>query len=735
MFFREKKYFLPCSLAIINAVITYAALTSDDLAYLFNNPYGFKILFFLNGFFILLLLGLILGNIFGLRKKTKTHPDGSRFRYRLVVVFTLAALLPALMVAAFSAVTFKKAADGWFEAGVENAIYNAEAVSEAYIEEHNSNIKADSFATLSDLKGILSQRSFAVQDLLKQMRFQLLLRDLEQLILYNENGQIIVFVQSPRIKVRKPPSQLPMNDILQIKRDFPLTALDRDLMHVYALLPLNVSGRKFILRTDRRVNAKAVEFQKKTQNAVGTYDILKSRKRAAELGFALIYISFGLAAVTFMVYAGMFFATQMTRPLEKLTRTVQLLERGDPHARMPEPKYQHDEIDRLIVAFNRMATTLAEREDELIESNKRLNARRRLNEAVLAGVSSGVIGISREGSIRLINDSAAKILNISYDLGHLKEISAEFYTQTKLFLDDESKVPEFDYTYTTPQGEARYLHVKLSACNVVTASQERQIDIVITFDDVTELVKAQSMAAWRDVARRIAHEIKNPLTPISLSVERIKRKWGKNIVESKDLFDECTDTILRQVDHIRQTADSFSGFAKTPTPIKCDLNVVQILRDVIFLEQMRCPEVTYLLEADENVVTICADERLLSQAIINIMKNSAEAIKQSGCERGEILAEIHVQKNQCHIQIRDNGTGLPEHIPSYKLFEPYVTEREEGTGLGLAITAKIITDHGGRISLAPRQDARGAVTTLILPLVADKEMLVSETLEDKEIMV
>ena len=496
-------------------------------AHFFRDGYGYHLLFSSNILFIIILSALIVGNIYYLRKKTKTHPDGSRFRYRLVTLFTLAALLPALMVAGFSAVTFKKAADGWFEVSVEEAIYNAEAVSEAYMAEHNSNIKADSFAVMSDVAAILQKSQVTNNDLLKQMRVQMLLRDLLRITIYSEYGQVVAFVQDPREKAKLFQANLSITDIMMIQKDFPHVRLDGSHSYVSAFVPLKALNKKYILRIDRRINASAVRFQEKTTSAVGVYEELKRKKVTAELGFALIYISFGLAAVAFMVHSGMYFASQMTRPLEDLTQTVRLVEKGDPNARMPQPARQSDEIDRLIIAFNRMADTLAERKQDLVRANSRLNARRRLNESVLASVSSGVIGIGENGVIRLLNERAEGILGIENKVKFLSEISQNLYDEIQNAFEEDVPLYEFNHDYMTPSGEARHLHIRLCPCDAQMVSQDHQIDIVITVDDVTELVKAQSMSAWQDVARRIAHEIKNPLTPISLSVERIKTQMGQ----------------------------------------------------------------------------------------------------------------------------------------------------------------------------------------------------------------
>ena len=723
-FLGDKYYFFPCIFTILNAVFTYFALTSDILSVFGNNDWGLYGLFALNGLFITILTTRIISNIYYLRKSTKDSPDGSRFRYRLVLIFTLAAVLPALMMAIFSAITFKKAADGWFAVEVEKAIYNAQSVSEAYIHEHNNNIRADSFAASTDLLRILNQAEFSVQNLLQQMRLQLLLRDLSQIILYSDTGHPIAYAYSQKYQLTlkdnniTPPNLL-LSHILSAKRERPFVALEKDKSRVFALLPILSGNNVFILRIDRLVNMEAVKFQKNTSEAVTNYESIKSKRRAAEIGFALIYISFGLAAVTFMIYAGMYFATHMTRPLEELTDTVREIEKGNPTARMPEPDYIQDEIDRLISAFNKMANSLDERKQELISTNLTLDAKHRLTEAVLGGVSSGVLGIHDDGRILLINHRASNILALDKVPRMLQDISSDLSLEILSLLGDTQKFSRhhIEHTYYTPQQDARHLHIRLSPCDKANLEDDNNIDVVITIDDVTELVKAQSMSAWRDVARRIAHEIKNPLTPISLSVERIRRKWGHIISFDRPIFDECVETVLRQVEHIRETADSFSAFAKTPTPICHDIQVIDIIKNVIFLEQMRCHNIHYNISYDNPDIIILADDRLLSQALINIMKNASEAIeaRPAPAPQGAISITVNHQDNHCIITITDNGVGLPSHIPSYKLFEPYVTEREEGTGLGLAITAKIITDHNGKISLNRNEETDGTVVRITLP--------------------
>lgn len=715
-FIRNRKYFLPVLLTITNSIITYFALTTKMIDGFLGDKYGYTVLFGLNIFFIFVLSYLIINHIYTLRKKAKEEKSGSRFHYRIVILFTLAALLPTLMVAGFSAITFKKAADGWFSQGVETAIYNAKSVAEAYLNEHHHNIRADSFATAADLKPILESDVSSLKDLFKQMQVQLLLRDLGQVIVYNENGDLIGAVHAPyHYNADKKTPNLYLADMLKSKQSPPFQDVDKTGRYVFALIPIYTQKGEYFLRIDRRINPQATIFQKKTDRAVSSYEFLKGRKHIAEIGFALIYISFGLAAVTFMVHTGLYFASQMTAPLEYLTNTVEKIEQGDSSASMPEPLVIQDEIDKLIVAFNRMTKTLSKQKQELIESNTYLSARKKIIETVLSGVSSGVLGISQNGEIKLFNKRVQEIFHIYTPLINLASISNELL-EWCMEQSETHKIYERDYQYTTIQGDTKSLHIKLWRDDILL-SEERPIHIVLTIDDVTELVKAQSMSAWRDVARRIAHEIKNPLTPISLAAQRIERKWGRDISKDKEIFEGCIATILRQVEHIRETTDSFAHFAKMPTPQKQDFSLNNLLKEVMFLEKMRMSNIDYYLNLPDEKIIFNGDERLISQALINILKNASQSIAEKNtADKGEISITLTQENNNIIISVTDNGIGLPANIPSYKLFEPYITQSEEGTGLGLAITAKIITDHEGKITISNNDDNNGAIVKIVFGL-------------------
>lgn len=711
-FFQSKNYFIPCSLAIINALLTYFFLTSQEAGGLVNYI-EYKSLYrgflFSNIFFILLLSFISVRNIYKLQRQTRPTKNGSSFRYRLVVLFSLSALLPALMMAVFSAFTFKKAADGWFEKGVEEAVYNARAVSKAYIEEHHHHIKGDVFATFSDLKRFLVVKKLPIKTLLEQMRFQIFARDLQQMIIYNKQGNVLFFVQSPYIAKKQNPKNLSAAQIDNPSKEA-VTFIDNDYDHIYALLPFAIKGTQYIMRIDRKINPQALIYQQNTIKAVDTYTDLKGKKKTLERGFALIYLSFGLAIVTFMVYAGMYYASHMTSRLETLTDHVKRLEKDNLIVYMPLPESPKDEIDRLIIAFNHMADRLDKRKKELLSVNKKLDARRLLNEAVLSGVSSGVLGVDQAGMIHIMNIQAEHIFQINPPVSNLSDISQSIYKDVLEQFSSPETVQEKEYTYLTPHRQARHLHLRFCKQESVTVSS-KNIDMVITVDDVTELVKAQSMNVWKDVARRIAHEIKNPLTPILLATERIKRKWPDQVKDG-DVFSHSIDVIQRQVQHIKETADSFAEFAKMPKPLKKECDLVDILKNVIFLEKNRFSNISYHFDVDREYL-FNGDERLLSQAFINIMKNAAEAIKKRQ-EHETIKGEIHIESDSMnnYVKITDNGCGLPEEIDSFTLFQPYISEKENGTGLGLAITEKIIKDHNGKINILPRQDGKGAVVEI-----------------------
>jgi two-component system, NtrC family, nitrogen regulation sensor histidine kinase NtrY len=700
--FLSNKYdAIPCFVAIINVIVTYFSVI---YCFDFHHTVVYGVLF-LNMLVFLVFFYIIIKDIYILRRDSKITNYGSRFRYRLVLLFTIAAVLPALLLGLFSSIAFKNAAEGWFDTKVEKAVNNAENVADAYLNEHNRNIRADIFATEADL-----QKTFVIEKtfdaLWEQIKMQLLLRDLSSITLFNQSGYQAVHAHSQYqpFDINKNVTLSPA-DITKIYTQEPLITVDKVTYQITAFKILKLNDMNYILNITRPINSKAVQYNDETKQAVNDYNIIKKERHKSELGFGLIYVSFGILIIIFMVKAGQYFALQMTIPLDMLTLTALKIEAGDNTARCPVPLKIRDEIDRLAIAFNQMMD--------------KLSTEKKLTDAVLKGVSTAVVCLDSSYNISLINQRALDIFKISRDhLVTLTDLSPDFDDFTDLLT--ELKTPKtlqkYNKLYRLTNGDKVNLHIRYRVYDMPIDT----IRYIITIDDISELMRAQSAAAWQDIAQRIAHEIKNPLTPIALATEHIERKWGKEIQTNKEAFSETLAIIQKQVSHIKDTANSLAQFAKMPTPIFSRIDMYQIINDTIRLENLRTEGITFSLEQHDSIY-ISGDERLLSQALINIFKNASEAIHHHAIKNGKIDIFFQMHVSEIIITISDNGHGLPSNINPNDLFNPYVSTKDTGTGIGLAITNKIISDHHGTIYLQNNTDPetqiiKGCDVIIYLPL-------------------
>jgi two-component system nitrogen regulation sensor histidine kinase NtrY len=469
----------------------------------------------------------------------------------------------------------------------------------------------------------------------------------------------------------------------------------------------------------------------RSQQAAQAYAELESRRTGLELQFATIFVIVTLLLLLIAVGVGLGFANQMTRPIARLVRGAELVRSGNLGVRIDEDEGS-DEFGMLTRAFNRMTRQLDEQRSELIEANRQLEDRRRFTEAVLAGVSAGVVGLDREGRVNLPNRSATALLGA--EMGELAgrllaDVVPEMAPSIAEAVSNPDRLVEEDVTLNVGD-ESRTLHVRIAA---ERDSKDRVIGFVVTFDDMTELLSAQRKAAWADVARRIAHEIKNPLTPIQLSAERLKRKYAAEITSDRETFEQCTETIVRQVTDIGRMVDEFSAFARMPNPVFADADLVALCRHAVVLQQTAHPDIHFETQFPSNALTMACDGGLLAQAVTNLLRNAIEAIEgRTAPEGGEkvpdgiISVSLEVSADQVRITVEDNGRGLPE-TQRDRLTEPYITTRAKGTGLGLAIVKRIIEQHDGDLRLDDRTDpdasqagassnSRGARVSLVLPI-------------------
>ncbi|MEP2715664.1 ATP-binding protein, partial [Pseudophaeobacter sp.] len=503
---------------------------------------------------------------------------------------------------------------------------------------------------------------------------------------------------------------------------------DWDNNEFRALVRLNAFVDRF-LYISRDVDGTLLNLLDETKQTSLLYQQLESERGRVLFEFGLLYIGFALILILAAMWLGMWFAERLSRPVGRLTVAAQRVGGGDLNVRVPEEE-GGDEISQLGHYFNQMTHELRVQRATLLENTNQIERRRRLFDSVLSSVTSGVVGLDDEGKITFVNRSAERLLDWHEDQQTLALAVAipEFGPLFEALVASGGEAEQGEIKVTR-QGQLENLLVRMSRRR---GDDGRLEGYVVAFDDVTDLVSAQRMAAWGDVARRIAHEIKNPLTPIQLSAERIKRKFAPMLgEENSDKLQSMTDVIVRQTNDLRRIVNEFSKFARMPEPERSEEDLVVLVRDAVTLQQTGQPGVTITAELPEDPFWADLDATMIGQALTNLIKNAGEAIETLQQKKPEVSVDpqIHIvvqmsQNGGYEVTIADNGIGLPEDRA--KLFEPYVTTRNEGTGLGLPIVKKIIEEHGGALTLedAPVFEGhqhRGAMAVIRLPAAASAE--------------
>jgi len=661
---------------------------------------------------LLLLLGVVVARrLVQLIVARRQGLAGSRLHARLVALFSLVAVAPAIVVAVFSVAFLHFGLEAWFSERISGALTNSLNVAQAYLEEHKEVIRADALAMAADLNrdgpALIGDREM-FQRLLDA---QAAVRALTEAIVFLGNGQVVArsglgFVLELE---RVPPQvfeQAANGEVVVLTSD----ADDR----VRALVRLD----NFIdayLYVGRFVDARVLDYMEQTRRAIDEYRALEVRRSGIQVTFAMIFGVVALLLLLAAVRVGLAFANRLAMPISRLISAADRVRVGDLTASVPEDEEGH-EIDHLSRAFNRMTAQLSSQRAELINANNQLDERRRFTETVIGGVSAGVLGLDSQGRITLPNRSAAELTALAPDdlIGRpLIAVIPEVAGLLASVAAAPDRPAEAQIDLKRPDGT----HTLLAR----VAAQHDASGItgyVVTFDDITELLAAQRKAAWAEIARRIAHEIKNPLTPIRLSAERLRRKYLPQIRDDREAFANSTDTIIRQVDSIGRLINEFSAFARMPAPIFGMESGSDLVRQAVYLQQGARPEIRFETRLPERDVRLYCDAQQVAQALTNLLQNAVESVlermrRQEGDEApGWVMVRLDASQDRCLIEVHDNGCGLPE--PTERLTEPYVTMRATGTGLGLAIVKKIMEEHGGSLTLRNRT-AGGACAALAFP--------------------
>jgi len=669
------------------------------------------VLFILLGNLVLIggLAAVIGGRV--LRLTQNRNDPGARLHLRFVTLFSLVAVVPAVLIALVFGVLVNRGVDQWFSTNVRSAVENGAEIGRAYVADVGAGLEVDLETMSTELGGVRTLFDNRIQ-------FSRALAQIGDffgypaLYILDGDGAVLASGEQPGA----PPYVAPPREAFETVAAgevAPTTVTENPDM-VRALYPLPDYGKAY-LYVVRPLAPGLIQRMRNGEESIAAYRAAEESRARIQAAFALSYLETALLVLVGAVWLAMSAASSISAPIGRLVKAADQVAGGDLSARVDNTGAP-SELVVLSEAFNRMTGDIMAQQAALKAASDDAQGRSRFIETVLSGVSAGVIGLDRLGRISAINDSASQLLAVSVAevqgrlLAEVAPELAELSERAEAHIEEDIDVSRY--------GETRRLRVRIEG--------GQGGEMVLTFDDITRLVTAQRNAAWRDVARRIAHEIKNPLTPIQLSAERLRRKYRAQVGDDVEVFDRCTETIIRQVGDIGRMVDEFSSFARMPAPRFTRENPAEMLREAVFAQRVAAADIgVELIEPLPDVVLQC-DGRMVGQALANILKNAGEAVsakrqrEASQAATTGIIARLTVDGGIATFAIEDDGIGLPAKDRD-RLTEPYVTTREKGTGLGLAIVKRICEDHGGELKLADAETLSGARVCLIFPLTQDSK--------------
>lgn len=702
---------------------------------------------FINAFLIIILAAVVGVRLTRRIRGRRFGEPAPRLHLRFVGLFSLAAATPALLSAVFLGAVLNRGVDYWFGERVNTLMEGAASLAAEVVERESLAFVSAARPIYGDLSAPQALRELATSRIAYTQRLQNLgrLYGMDGVWVIDGAGTILaraevtqagrffipdLLQEEGRVVDEVPPLvpyQLPTQTMWEEARQglFKVEVLpvrDDGRVVVWGFQALNPQADIFLY------SARIIDdgFLQRSEQALTDYRSLSSDQSEIRVTFLMVYAELAALILIGAIWLGLSAATRVVTPISRLVAAAERVRRGDLDARVQLGR-EGDEVTALGRAFNRMTRQLRSQRRELVESHAESEQRRAFTEAVLAGVSAGVVGLDHEDRITLINRSAVSLLEPRTE--DLVGATIHDVTPELCSIVDEARrrpglVADAQIDLVGRDDQSRYLNAR--------AALDEEAGLIITFDDVTRLVTAQRNAAWRDVARRIAHEIKNPLTPIQLSAERLQRKYRKYIEVDGETFDRCTDTIVRQVSDIGRMVDEFSSFARMPTPQVEPTEMLDVSQAAVFAQRVATPQIELTHQRPDDPVWALCDARLARQALTNILKNASESVlarvDRDGGEGppGRLEVETRSEDGFAIIEVVDNGLGWPT-ADRERLTEPYMTTREKGTGLGLAIVKRVMEDHKGRLELGVPDDHPGAVVRLVFPLADHEDIPTEET--------
>ena len=663
--------------------------------------------------FLLLLLFFVGRQLLRLWRERSRRDTGSQLHLRLALLFGGITAIPAILVAMFAVSIIDYSLRGWFAERISTAVNESVEVASAYFEEHSRSVRGQILAMANDLNREASRLARNPNQFNDYISNQTALRNLSEAVIIDGTGQILAKSQ---FAFSLAFSGIDDELVARAREGEVVIITSKENNKLQAIMKLNSFVDAYLL-AGRFIDADVIDALNRTRVAADDYQSLSLRQFDLQISLAVMFGAVALMLLLASIWVGLNLATSIAGPLVRVMTVAEQVRSGNFKGRVPESD-DVDELSRLGASFNRMLDDVSSSREQLVQANRQLDARREFTEAVLGGVSSGVIGLDHQGKITLPNQAACELLEKRFDELYGHELTGIQPAFAPLFeyIDQRRRIhPELQIDMQIGRRKV-ILRTRVTSERV----DGRLVGYVVTFDDITDFLSAQRKAAWADVARRIAHEIKNPLTPIALATDRLQKKYRPSEKGDAEKFDDYVSIISRQVNDIGRMVEEFSQFARMPAPVLKKLDARKLLTEQkILLDPNSQVSLDIKLPEDDAPVYISADAGLMRQVITNLTKNSVENMQDNNVTAPKIKLSLQATDERAEIEVRDYGSGFPGEDTSTFL-EPYVTTREKGTGLGLAIAQKVISDHSGEIRLDNHPEV-GAVVTLSMPLAGGEE--------------
>ncbi|MEX0852975.1 MAG: PAS domain-containing sensor histidine kinase [Bauldia sp.] len=670
-----------------------------------------------NGGLVVFLIFVVAWELVSLLLARRRGRAAAQLHVRIVALFSFVAAAPAVLLAIAASVSLDRGLDNWFSTRTRAIVDSSLSIAQAYAEQQAVQLRGDTLAVKAQLQrapALITEDPERFAAFLTSVAAD---RNLPAIFLVDAAGTTVSQAQSANRRDFPPPpvevftqATTRPNEVMIIPPGPNTNAIGAitvlvgyDALFLYAARPLDPQINRYLTMTSE---------------SVAEYRVLEATRFGMQLAFGILFLGITVVVILSAIWLGIAFTNRFVAPIRRLIDAAKEVSRGNLTVRVA-PRSSDGDVGALGHTFNTMTAQLRGQREELLAASEQIDSRRRFTEAVLSGATAGVVGIDTDGRVTIVNRTALGLLGVSESqaIGQsVADILPPLAPAVTAAIRDE-RLEHRDQIVVPRGGRERTINVRVTTERAAGQAH----GYVITLDDITDLVSAQRSSAWADVARRIAHEIKNPLTPIQLSAERLKRRFGKVIADDRDVFEQCTDTIIRQVGDIGRMVDEFSSFARMPKPAMAAGNLSETIREAVFLMSVAHPELQFKTSLPESPLSGRFDARLIGQALTNVIKNAAEAIAAvpaDGRGEGRIEVSARADDGEAVIDLIDNGIGFPRQNRQ-RLLEPYMTTREKGTGLGLAIVAKIIEEHGGRLELldapAVATGGRGALIRIVLP--------------------